>query len=120
MLKMLEHIVNNILQFKYFKLNSKGKINKRMEVNKTQITETVKCCYDSCQLFEDVYIASYIFMCWFLSMKIVTLEISWTRRQFYQKMADSFHCENLEILIRDYNMIQFFNCPPALSNWYET
>lgn len=49
-----------------------------MEVNKTQITETVKCCYDSCQLFEDVYIASYIFMCWFHSIKIVTLEISWT------------------------------------------
>lgn len=57
---MLEHIVNNILQFKYFKLNSKGKVNKRMEVNKTQITETVKCCYDSCQLFKDVYIASCV------------------------------------------------------------
>lgn len=72
MLTMLEHIVNNILQFKYFELNSKDKVNKRMEVNKTQITETVNCCYDSCQLFEDVYIASYIFMYWFHSMKIVT------------------------------------------------
>lgn len=89
-----------------------------MEVNETQIT--VKCCYDSFQLFEDVYIASYIFMCWFHSMKIVTIEISWTWRQFYQRMVDSFHCENLEILIRDYNMIQSFNCPSALSNWSET
>lgn len=63
---MLEHIVNNrpILQFKYFKLNSKCKVNKRTEVNKTQITEIVKYYYDSsCQLFEDVYVASYIFMC---------------------------------------------------------